>query len=61
MPADALATLASAGIVLTVQARQHVWLLHSLSGLLRLNKIQDTMQNVNTSFVIFKTIEHVKG
>ena len=41
--------------------RQHIGLLHCKSGLLLLNKIQDMIQNVNTSFVIFKTIQHVKS
>ena len=40
--------------------RQHVGLLHCESSLLLLNKIQDMTWNVNTSFLIFKTIQHIK-
>ena len=64
MPADALApyvTRASAGMVLTVYDRQHVGLLHCESGLLLLNKIPDMKGNMNTSSMIFKTIQHVKS
>ena len=39
--------------------RQHIGLLHCEFGLL-LNKIQDDIRNVNTYFIIFKTIQHIK-
>ena len=63
MPADALATevaRASAGMVLivyymTVYDMQHAGLLHCEFVLL-CNKILDMIQNVNTSFIIFKNI-----
>ena len=56
MPADALApkvARASAGMVLLVYDRQHVGLRHCEFGLFLLNKIQDMIQNVNTSLTIF--------
>ena len=62
MPADVLApqvSSVSAGMVLTVYDRQHVELPHCEFGLLLLNNIQDMIQNVNTSFIIFKLIQHV--
>ena len=61
MPADALApkvAKASAGMVLAVY-RQHVFLFQSQFHLLESSQIQDTIKNVNISFVIFKTIQHV--
>ena len=66
MSADVLApkvTRASAGMVMSVYDRQHVHvgLLHYELGFLLLNKIQDMMRNVNTSLIIFKTIQHVKS
>ena len=64
MPADALApevARASTGMVFSASDRQHVGLLHCEFGLLLLNKIQDMMQNVNTSLVAFKTIQQVDG
>ena len=36
-------------------------LLHDEFGLLLLNKIQDMIQNVNTSVVMLKTMQHVKS
>ena len=49
------------GMVLTEKDRQHVGLLHCEFSLLLLNKIQDMIQNENTSFIVFKTIQHVKS
>ena len=57
MAADALApkvARASTGMVLTEE------LLHWESGQLLLSKIQDMIQNMNTSFIIFKTIQIIK-
>ena len=62
MPADALAPKVariSAGMVLLVYEREHLRLLHRIFGLLLLNKIQDMVQNMNISSIIFKTIQHV--
>ena len=64
MPADALAPYiarASAGMVLTELDRQQVGLLHCEFDLFLLNEIQDIVWNVNASFKIFKTIQHVKS
>ena len=60
---DALApkvTRASTGIILMIYNRQHVGLFRCESCLL-LNKIQDMIPDVNTSFEIIKTIQHVKS
>ena len=63
MSADALApkvARASAGIVLPVLDRQHVLLFHSqfhLLGIGQISQIQDTIENVNVSFVIVKAIQ----
>ena len=64
MPADVLApkvAKASAGMVLSVHDRQHVGLLHYEYGLLLLNKIQDRIQNVNKSLIIFKQFSMLKS
>ena len=64
MPADVLAPIvarASADIVLAVEDRQHVFLFEGWFHLLGWSQIQDTIQNVNIPFVIFKTIQHVKS
>ena len=64
MPADAgapKAARASAGTVLGAYDRQHVLLFQSPFHLLWSNQIQDMVQNVNMSFIIFKTIWHVKS
>ena len=64
MSADALATKVtrtSEGMVLALQDKQHVLLFQSSFHLLGLSEIQDTIQNVNISFIIFKTIQHVKS
>ena len=62
MPADAAKVArASAGMVLPVHNRQHVFLFLSLFHMLVLSQIQDTIQNVNISVIIFKTIQHVKS
>ena len=44
-----------------VKDRQYGGLLHCDSGLLLLNKIQDMIHNVNTSFIIFKIIHLVQS
>ena len=63
MPADVPAPSVdreSAGMVLTASYRQYLGSFHCECALLMLNKIQDMIQNVNTSFINFKTIQHVK-
>ena len=60
MPADALAPKASAGMVMAVQDRQHVLLFHSLFYLLSSSQMQDMIQNVNTSFIIFVTCHEIR-
>ena len=47
--------------VLIAKDRQHVGFRQYVSSFLLLNKIQDMMRNVNTSFIIFKTIQQVKS
>ena len=57
MPADALApevASASAGMVLAVYDRQHVLLFQNWFHLLGPGQIQDTIQNVNASYIILK-------
>ena len=64
MSAGALATsvaMASAGMVLTVQYRQHVGSYIVNLGVLLFYKIQDMIQIVNTYLIIFKIIQHVKS
>ena len=64
MSADALAaTVASAseGIVLAVQARQHALLSPTEFHLCGPSEIDVTIQNVNVSYIIFKTTHHVKS
>ena len=65
MSADAPApedVRASAGMVLDVQERQDILLCgQNLFHLLGSSQIQDMIQNVNISFVIFKPIQHVKS
>ena len=64
MPADALApevARASAGMILAVQDRQHVFLFQSKFHLLGSSQFQDTIQNVNISFMIFKIIQNIES
>ena len=49
----------STGTVLSELDRQHLRLLHCEFDLLLLNKLQDMILNVTTSFIIFNTIHHV--
>ena len=63
MPADALTpevASASAGMVLAVYDNQQLLLFQSWY-LLGSSQIQDTIQNVNIYFIIFKIIQHVKS
>ena len=63
MPADALApniANASADMVLAASDKQQVLLLQSLFHLLGSNQIKDKIQ-MWISFMIFKTIQHVKS
>ena len=64
MPADALApkvARASAGMVLAVWNRWRVLLFQSQFHWLQSIQIHDTFQNVNITFLIFKSIQHVKS
>ena len=49
------------GMVLSIKYRHHIGLLHGEFGLLRLNKIQDMIWNMNTSLIIFKKNKHVNS
>ena len=58
MPAGAVATygaMASSGMIMTIQDKQHVSLFHCEFGLLLLNKIQDKIWNGNASLIIFNS------
>ena len=64
MPPNALSpkiASASTGMVLAVLDRKYVLLFHSYFHLLESSQNQDHIQNVNISFIIFKTIQHVKS
>ena len=61
MPADApKVARASAGMALAVWDRHNVLLFQSQCHLFGSSQIKDTIQNVDISFMIFKTIQHVK-
>ena len=64
MPADALAlkvARVSAGMVLAMLDRQHAFLFQSKFHVLGSSQIQDTIENENIFFLMFKTIQHVKS